>query len=318
MESNQKKKIARRKSLFSNEVEESKEGSFFSIIKSTTSDIPTRTTEKTGDFRQLLWTHAFIALILTDIILNAIIAVLTTIINKSSYSSDLYLLISIRLIGCMHSIFTDSTGTSLDLITISLLYLVVKAFSQIFYVPVANSHTALFWIYIVFNLFITLAESMSLQTKSQSSHDNQMPLTIKPVDKTTQQKSKKKRVLAGLEGLRFLASIHIVLYHFNSDEGSYSWRLFLSWAGSQLTYFFVLSGFILAYQYSERCATICNTEFWMRRFARLYPSLQLSIVCMCLLIPSNLITPKVLVEVIFSVTAWDSTVFENVINTPAW
>lgn len=82
---------------------------------------------------------------------------------------------------------------------------------------------------------------------------------------------------------RFLASISIVMLHF----GLYNWPIntkYISHLGGDLingiTYFFVLSGFILVVsnvKNNELPDQIEQKSFWKRRFARIYPAYLLSI-----------------------------------------
>jgi peptidoglycan/LPS O-acetylase OafA/YrhL len=77
-----------------------------------------------------------------------------------------------------------------------------------------------------------------------------------------------------LTSVRFLAASHVVLYHFVSLSG-------LPWfvagiVGSGYTgvsFFFVLSGFVLAYNYLRPGSAVGfdKTKFWVARFARIYP-----------------------------------------------
>jgi hypothetical protein len=131
----------------------------------------------------------------------------------------------------------------------------------------------------------------------------------------------KRETLTGLDTLRFFASIHIVLYHFYSDASNNPvWRYFCSWGGSELTLFFMLSGFILAYQYSgsDRLSKLSTLDFWTKRFFRLYPTYLVSILVMCTLLPIKEITVTVLIALIFCVQTWLPFAFENNINTPSW
>jgi hypothetical protein len=80
--------------------------------------------------------------------------------------------------------------------------------------------------------------------------------------------------LLALEGLRAFAAIHIVLYHITPETND-AWGNFVSWGGSQLTLFFSLSGFILAYRYGNQDMNV--RQFLINRFSRIYPLLWLSI-----------------------------------------
>lgn len=75
--------------------------------------------------------------------------------------------------------------------------------------------------------------------------------------------------LAALDGLRFVAAMHIVLFH----TLHISWLRLVNWGSTSTSFFFVLSGFVLAYVYSgaDGGLRLPAREFWWRRFARLYP-----------------------------------------------
>jgi len=127
--------------------------------------------------------------------------------------------------------------------------------------------------------------------------------------------------LAGLEALRFVAAMHLVLYHFykdKSDSSSFLWQNLCRWGGSQLSFFFILSGFCLAYQHGQRSAELDTTKFWWRKFARLYPTYVLSIVVMLFLLPRDSIDSNVVVAMLFCLQTWAGFAFSNAINTPAW
>lgn len=83
--------------------------------------------------------------------------------------------------------------------------------------------------------------------------------------------------LPALTSVRFFAALYVVLYHLN-----FSGRLirlpvvahFFASGYLGVTFFFVLSGFILAYNYP---AVKEAKQFWIARFARIYPVYILSI-----------------------------------------
>jgi len=82
-----------------------------------------------------------------------------------------------------------------------------------------------------------------------------------------------KSALVPLTSVRFLAALRVALYHFVSwgDKG-YWWRGLLGTPIS-VTYFFVSSGFLLAYNYSERSdlGQMDTPRFLLGRVARLLP-----------------------------------------------
>jgi peptidoglycan/LPS O-acetylase OafA/YrhL len=75
--------------------------------------------------------------------------------------------------------------------------------------------------------------------------------------------------LAALDGLRFLAAMHIVLFH----TLHLSWLRPVTWGSTSTSLFFILSGFVLAYAYAAQAGglRVPVRVFWRRRFARLYP-----------------------------------------------
>lgn len=86
--------------------------------------------------------------------------------------------------------------------------------------------------------------------------------------------------LPAIDGLRFAAAMHIMLFHTVHIAGL---RL-VTWGSTSTSLFFILSGFVLAYAYTadEGGLRVPAREFWRRRFARLYP---LSILSQLVVIP---------------------------------
>ena len=85
--------------------------------------------------------------------------------------------------------------------------------------------------------------------------------------------------LDALTGLRFFAAINIVFFHF-SDPQLFGFLAPVVNAGYiALGLFFLLSGFVLAYNYGNqaRAGTLDRVRFWKTRFTRLYPVYLLSL-----------------------------------------
>jgi peptidoglycan/LPS O-acetylase OafA/YrhL len=77
--------------------------------------------------------------------------------------------------------------------------------------------------------------------------------------------------LRALTSLRFFAAMHVVLYHLSTEHTYKAVPLlgrFLMSGYTGVSLFFVLSGFILAYNYRE---VKDRRDFWISRFARVYP-----------------------------------------------
>ncbi|RKG98744.1 acyltransferase [Corallococcus sp. CA053C] len=84
--------------------------------------------------------------------------------------------------------------------------------------------------------------------------------------------------LDALTGLRFLAAAHVVAYHvyhlvFTATEAPPGLHGLIGSGYVGVSFFFVLSGFILGYNYLERPPDTreARTAFWVARFARVYP-----------------------------------------------
>ena len=83
--------------------------------------------------------------------------------------------------------------------------------------------------------------------------------------------------LDALTGLRFFAALAVIMVHavnlaIRRDAG------YEQWAASAVSFFFVLSGFILTYVYSERLTWAKVPEYLVARWARIWP---LHVVCLC-------------------------------------
>jgi len=79
--------------------------------------------------------------------------------------------------------------------------------------------------------------------------------------------------IPALTSLRFFAALHVLLFHTRAMGAVFGpvWFQRLSSIGyTGVTFFFVLSGFILVYTYSGRSVTA--KKFWSARFARVYPA----------------------------------------------
>jgi peptidoglycan/LPS O-acetylase OafA/YrhL len=85
--------------------------------------------------------------------------------------------------------------------------------------------------------------------------------------------------LPALTSLRFFAAFHVVIFHFLAMQilRGPAWYQKLSSIGYVgVTFFFVLSGFILVYTYAGRPMIL--KDFWRARFARVYPAYAFSLV----------------------------------------
>ena len=92
--------------------------------------------------------------------------------------------------------------------------------------------------------------------------------------------TRKPAPLHALTGLRCFAAINIVFFHFSNPQ----WFGFLAPVVNagfiSVSYFILLSGFVLAYNYAERARNgqLDRTRFWEARFTRIYPIYLLSLI----------------------------------------
>lgn len=81
----------------------------------------------------------------------------------------------------------------------------------------------------------------------------------------------RKPALPALSGLRTLLAIGILLFHFTPPHVDWLHPIIdnsFIFVGT----FFLISGFILTYNYADRAHTMVKRDFWLARFARLYPT----------------------------------------------
>jgi peptidoglycan/LPS O-acetylase OafA/YrhL len=91
------------------------------------------------------------------------------------------------------------------------------------------------------------------------------PLLEAPVTKPA-----RKPTLPALTGIRTLLAFNIVLFHFTPPHLG-PLRPFVENGFVFVNVFFLISGYILTYNYSDRGASLDKREFWLARFSRLYP-----------------------------------------------
>jgi peptidoglycan/LPS O-acetylase OafA/YrhL len=80
----------------------------------------------------------------------------------------------------------------------------------------------------------------------------------------------RKPPLTALTGLRTLLALSIVFFHFTPPHLEMLSPVFDN-GFVFVGFFFLLSGFILSYNYAERPTPLIKRDFWIARFSRLYP-----------------------------------------------
>ncbi len=94
--------------------------------------------------------------------------------------------------------------------------------------------------------------------------------------------TKKRDFFPQLTSVRFFAALVVILYHYNEEFTPYLPKFlanFIEHGYIGVSFFFILSGFILAANYYDRLLdkSVSNSEFWWARFSRIYPLYILSI-----------------------------------------
>lgn len=121
--------------------------------------------------------------------------------------------------------------------------------------------------------------------------------------------------IAPLTSVRFFAAILVVLYHYWGEfiPTVPTLRLFEN-GFMGVSFFYVLSGYILAYVYL-RGSAIDTMKFWVARFARIYPSYALAL---ALQIPFNIIVVLESVRVFRRVAIASASLLANLLLLQAW
>jgi len=85
--------------------------------------------------------------------------------------------------------------------------------------------------------------------------------------------------LQALTGLRCFAAINVVLFHFSNPQWFGALAPVVNAGYASVSYFILLSGYVLAYNYNERARNgqLDRRRFWEARFTRLYPIYLLSL-----------------------------------------
>src|SRR6202020_3679841 len=80
----------------------------------------------------------------------------------------------------------------------------------------------------------------------------------------------RKPPLPALTGIRTLLAIFIILFHFTPPHLGFLYPI-INNGYVFVGVFFLISGYVLTYNYADRARTLVKREFWLARFSRLYP-----------------------------------------------
>lgn len=134
-----------------------------------------------------------------------------------------------------------------------------------------------------------------------------MPLTIE-----------KPGLIPALTGLRFFAALMVFFSHYPIPTENQDLFLLQTSGFNGVTFFFVLSGFIITYNYLDRFESrplVSTPRYLLARFARIYPLYSLLIIYPWLNTGGS--TP--LLPYLTAMQAWSSDLFLAMgLNSPAW
>ena len=91
--------------------------------------------------------------------------------------------------------------------------------------------------------------------------------------------TRKPAPLKALTGLRCFAAVNVVLFHFSNPQWFGFMAPVVNAGFISVSYFILLSGFVLGYNYNERARNgeLDRKRFWEARFTRIYPIYFLSL-----------------------------------------
>ena len=131
--------------------------------------------------------------------------------------------------------------------------------------------------------------------------------------------------LNALTGLRSFAAVNIVLFHFSNPLWSGVLAPVVNAGYASVSFFILLSGYVLAYNYAARARTgqLDTIRFYKARFTRLYPIYLLSLLMAWRIIPQEYVshthamfwTGMVLTPLLLQ--GWIPEI-ATFLNTPAW
>ncbi len=101
--------------------------------------------------------------------------------------------------------------------------------------------------------------------EAEPHHETKQPQASAP-----QSASARKPQLPALTGIRTLLAIFIILFHFTPPHLGLLYP-FIDNGYIFVGVFFLISGYVLTYNYADRGRNLDKRQFWLARFSRLYP-----------------------------------------------
>jgi len=121
---------------------------------------------------------------------------------------------------------------------------------------------------------------------------------------------------------RFIAAILIVLFHFGKNTAPFNNPAIsplIGLAPAGVSYFFLLSGFILSSVYYKNTEDLNKKQYYLKRFARIYPVYILALLILVgfFFLTKQIIDLKAVFLQIFLLQAWFPN-FIQTLNIPSW
>jgi peptidoglycan/LPS O-acetylase OafA/YrhL len=110
---------------------------------------------------------------------------------------------------------------------------------------------------------------LDLEFKSEPRPESR-PEIAQPQASAPQPAPTRRPPLPALTGIRTLLAIAIILFHFTPPHLGIFYPI-IDNGYVFVGVFFLISGYVLTYNYAERAKTLSKREFWLARFSRLYP-----------------------------------------------
>lgn len=119
---------------------------------------------------------------------------------------------------------------------------------------------------------------MNPSTEFKQSH-RPAPLAVPEMD-GIRTPAQRKSMLPALTGMRAIAALNIVFFHFSDPKWFGPFAPVVRNGYVSVSFFLLLSGFVLAYNYRERAdaGKMEAHRFWVARFSRIYPVYVFSLV----------------------------------------
>ncbi len=150
------------------------------------------------------------------------------------------------------------------------------------------------------------------------------PLAVPEMD-GIQTPAQRKSMLPALTGMRAIAALNIVFFHFSDPKNFGPLAPVVDNGYVSVSFFLLLSGFVLSYNYRERAdaGKMDARKFWVARFSRIYPVYIFSLVVSLGMLMDeyhaqtrgHFITGMVLTPLLLQ--GWDP-MLSTFWNTPAW